>query len=159
MRMTRFLTLLLLLLAGSLYRATAQNVTLVVTTLYGQEQSYQLSEECQLFFENGERLIIDDGTGTPVTYQLSEIRKLVCSEVASTDESLVSKLQILPNPLHNYFVVKNLTGTYNGQIYTLDGQLVKTFEATEGMMVDISELAKGMYLLHINGQTLKMIKL
>lgn len=142
-----------------MFRATAQNVTLVVTTLYGQEQSYQLSEECQLFFENGERLIIEDGTGTPVTYQLSEIRKLVCSEVASTDESLVSKLQILPNPLHNYFVVKNLTGTYNGQIYTLDGQLVKTFEATEGMMVDISELAKGMYLLHINGQTLKMIKL
>ena len=77
MRMFKFFTLVLLLLAGFQLRGTAQNVTLVVTTTQGQEQSYQLTDASQLFFENGDRLVIQDGTGTTAPFQLADIRKLV----------------------------------------------------------------------------------
>ena len=159
MRMKKFLMLLLFLLAGFLLRGTAQNVTLVVTTTDGTEQSFQLTNEGQLFFEDGERLVIEDGTGTTATFQLADIRKLVCTEITGMEESSTKSLRLLPNPTRDHFLLSNLQSSCEARIYALDGRLVKSFTATEGMTVDISELSKGMYLLHIDGQTLKMMKL
>ena len=159
MRMFKFFTLVLLLLAGFQLRGTAQNVTLVVTTTQGQEQSYQLTDASQLFFENGDRLVIQDGTGTTATFQLADIRKLVCTEITSVNENNVSEIQLVPNPSHDRFIISNLQNESEARIYALDGRLIKLFKATEGMVVDISDLAPGMYLLHIDSQTLKMMKL
>lgn len=151
--------LLLFLLTCLLFQATAQNVTLVVTTTNGVEHTYQMSEESQLYFNNGESLVIEESPGTTVTYPLSEIRKIVCSEITGTGENAETRLQVQPNPLHNSFVVRNLTEACRGRVFTLDGRLVKDFEASEGSVIDISELSSGMYLLNIDGQTLKLMKL
>jgi hypothetical protein len=150
---------LLCFMAGFMLQAKAQNVTLVVTNTNGSEQTYQLTEESQLHFENGERLVIENANGSNVTLQLSDIRKIVCSEMVGTEENAASKLHILPNPSHNQVILKNLSGNCQGHIYTLDGRMVKAFEASEGMMLDISDLSEGMYLLNIDGQTLKLMKL
>lgn len=157
MRMIK--TLLLLFFAGFLLRGTAQNVTLVVTTNDGEELAYQLTEESQLYFNNGESLVIDDGTGATATFQLADIRKIVCSEVADIQENTASRVQIFPNPARDCFVTHNLTGSKPARVYTLDGRLVKMFQASEGLLVDVSDLASGIYLLHIDGQTLKLMKL
>lgn len=158
MRITRLLTLLLFM-GGFMLHGIAQNVTLVVTTTNGQAQSHQLTEESQLYFNNGESLVIEDGTGTTTTYPLSEIRTLVCTETTNVIENHDARLQVFPNPSHKFFSVSNLSGNCQGRIYTLDGRLVKEFEASEGTVVDISHLASGMYLLHINSQTQKLMKL
>lgn len=150
--------LLLFFLAGFLLHVTAQNVTLVVTTTNGEEQSFQLPQNGQLYFENGDQLIINDGTGTVATFQLANIQKMVCTEVTGIEENDTSALQLIPNPSRSHFFIKNLKSSTQARLYAIDGRLVKTFEATEGMMVDISDLNPGMYLLHIDGQTLKMIK-
>lgn len=146
-------------MAGFMLQAKAQNVTLVVTNTNGSEQTYQLTEESQLHFENGERLVIENASGTNFTLQLSDIRKIVCAEMTGTEENAVSKLQIFPNPSHNQVLIKNLSSNGQGRIYTLDGRMVKAFEASEGMTLDISDLSEGMYLLNIDGQTLKLMKL
>lgn len=151
--------LLLLFLTGFLSHGTAQNVTLVVTTTEGTEHIYQLTEEGQLFFENGERLVVEDGTGTTATFQLANIKKIVSTEVTGVNESTASDLQLVPNPARNNFLIKNLQGSCQARIYTLDGRLVKSFMVNEEQLIDISDLAPGMYLLHIDGQTLKMMKL
>ena len=150
---------LLFLLTGFLFHGAAQNVTLVVTTTNGEEQTDQLTETSQLHFNNGENLVIDDGTDTPTTIPLSQIRKIVCSEMTGAEESSATNPQIFPNPSRNSFLIKNLQSSCLAQIYALDGRLVKSFMATEGMLVDISGMAPGMYLLHIDGQTLKLMKL
>ena len=147
-------------MAGFLSQGDAQNVTLVVTTNDGAEHAYQLTNEGQLLFENnGNSLTILDGTGTTATYQLADIRKLVCSEITGVNERNPKGLLFLPNPARDHFIISNLQRSCEAHIYALDGRLVKSFTATEGMNVDISELSKGMYLLHIDGQTLKMMKL
>lgn len=158
MRITRFLTLLLFL-GGFMLHGIAQNVTLVVTTTNGVEHTYQMTEESQLYFNNGVSLAIEDGMGTTATYPLSEIRTLVCTETTNTIESIDAKPQVFPNPSRNFFSVSNLSGNCQGRIYTLDGRLVKEFEANEGTIVDISHLASGMYLLQMNRQTQKLMKL
>lgn len=146
-------------MAGFMLQANAQNVTLVVTNTNGTEQTYQLTEENQLHFENGEILVIETANGSNVTLQLSDIRKIVCSEMVGTEENTASRLQIFPTPAHNQVIIKNLIGNSQGHIYTLDGRMVKAFEASEGMTLDISDLSEGMYLLNIDGQTLKLMKL
>lgn len=151
--------LLLFLLAGLLCPGKAQDVTLVVTTNNGQEQAFHLSENGQMHFENGERLIIEDGAGVIATFQLADIRKLVCPEPMGMKESSEETLQLIPNPGHNHVIIKNLSGHCQGRIYTLDGRMVKAFEADEGMSLNISDLSEGMYLLNIDGQTLKLMKL
>lgn len=159
MRNIKFLTLVLFFMAGFLLRGTAQNVTLVVTTTEGVEQTFQLAHDGQLYFENGDRLIIEDGTGTTASFQLANIRKLVCTEIAGVGESNASELLLAPNPTRDHFLISHLTNPCEARLYALDGRLMKTFMATEGMVVDISNLSSGMYLLHIGGQTLKMMKL
>lgn len=139
--------------------AQGTNVTLIVTTIDGAEQTYQLTEAGQLYFEDGEALVIDDGTDLTIRYELADIRKIVCSEVTGTSESHHSKLLILPSPTHDHFMVKNLYAPCQARIFSLDGRLVKAFEAQDGQTIDISELSEGMYLLHINGETLKLMKL
>lgn len=156
----KILILIVLVINTTLYsRAQDITVNLVVTTTNGTEQLFQLTEESQLLFEDGNRLIIRDIDGTTATFDLANIRKMVCTETTGTDESLTSDLQLLPNPFRDSFIIRNLQGQGSARIYTLDGRLVKTFMASEGQRVDISTLSQGMYLLHINGQTLKMMKL
>lgn len=153
--------MLIVLFAGITFHANAQStsICLIVTTIDGTEQIFQLTEESQLYFENGDKLVIEDGTRGTTTFELSQIRKLVCSDVTGTNESAAAQLQIFPNPAHNSFIIRNLTGTSLARIYSLDGRLLKAFQATEGSVVDLSDLSEGMYLLNINGQTLKLMKL
>lgn len=151
--------LFLFLLAGFLFNGHAQSVTLMVTTTDGIEQTYHMTEEGQLYFENGERLVIDDGSKTVASFPLADIQKMVCSEITGVTAETASQLSLFPNPSHDSFLIKNLRTNCLARIYTLDGRLIKVFEASEGQMVDISDLSEGMYLLHMDGQTLKLMKL
>lgn len=153
-------SLFILFFIGYPFQAKAQetNVTLIVTTTDGTEQTFQLTHEGQLYFEDGERLVIEDGTGSIATFQLGAIRKLVCTEITGVSESNASELLLTPNPSRDHFLISNLKNDCEARIYALDGRLMKTFNATESQVVDISELPQGMYLLHIDGQTLKMMK-
>lgn len=162
MRHLSFKTLILsVFLAGIVFHANAQStsVCLIVTSIDGTEQTFQLTEESQLYFENGDKLVIEDGNRTVVTLELSQIQKLVCSDVTGANESTASQLQILPNPTHDSFIIHNLTEAGLARIYSLNGRLMKAFQATEGSVVDMSDMSEGMYLLNINGQTLKLMKL
>ena len=157
-----FKTLMLFtFLAGNVLLANAQDtsVTLVVTKTNGEELAFQLTENSQLYFENGEKLVIGEGQTVTAAFPLTEIRKMACTEYTGIGETAPSALQLMPNPSRDRFVIQHLQNSGEARIYTLDGRLVKSFTATEGLTVDISDLAPGMYLLHIDGQTLKMMKL
>ena len=162
MRHSIFKALMLIaILIGIVFHASAQgpDIALVVTKTNGQEQTYQLNEDSRMHFENGEQLVIKDVAGATITIQLAEIRKLVCTEITGVSESNASQPLLIPNPTRDHFLINNLQSECEAHLYTLDGRLVKSFTATEGQMIDISDLIPGMYLLHIDGQILKMMKL
>ena len=162
--MRSFLSKTLMLFAfliGIAFQANAQdtNVKLILTMTNGEEVVYQLSEASQIYFEDGVRLIIDEGTGSPIVHPINQIRKMVCSEILGTEENSVSGLRLFPNPARNSFTILGIQETQHARIYSLDGRLMKSFEVSEGMVIDINEFPQGMHLLHVNGQTLKLMKL
>ena len=156
---TKTLLLLLFFVTGALSHATAQNVVCVVTTTDNVEHSIGLWEDHQMYFDQADRLVIQNSPNANHVFPLSEIRKVVFTEITGTGEDHASAPYILPNPSSNHFVVRNLPEACQGRVYALDGRLVKAFVASEGSVINISELPKGMYLLQLQGQTLKLMKL
>lgn len=158
MEIKKFL-LLLLILAGPLFQLTAQNVVCVVTTTDNVEHSINLWGDNQMYFDQDYRLVIQNSPNSNHVFPLAEIRKVVFTEITDTEENHASAPYILPNPSSNHFIVRNLPKVCLGKVFALDGRLVKEFEASEGLVIDISELPKGMYLLQLQDQTLKLMKL
>lgn len=156
---TKNIFLLLLFLAVPLFQLTAQNAICVVTTTDNVEHSIGLWEDHQMYFDQAYRLVIQNSPNSNHVFPLSEIRKVVFTEITNTEETPTQTPYILPNPTSNHFIVRGLPEVCLGKVIALDGRLVKEFEASEESVIDISGLSAGMYLLNINGQTLKLMKL
>jgi ELWxxDGT repeat protein len=59
-----------------------------------------------------------------------------------------SRISLFPNPSKNYFELSNELAIEKVEVYSLQGQLVKSFEFQN--QYDIANLSKGMYLVKVN---------
>lgn len=73
---------------------------------------------------------------------------------ASIDELQASDIQAFPSPASNTLNIMfpNPGEVLNVNIYSLSGQLVDSFETSQGNLTshDVSQLKTGMYVLHVN---------
>ena len=81
----------------------------------------------------------------------------------TTDFEPTQKLSLAPNPSYNYFTINS--ATTNVQIFSITGQLVKTFKSnfTSEAQFDVNDLNKGVYVVKVTDDfnresTLKLIK-
>ena len=75
------------------------------------------------------------------------------------DNFNTTELMVYPNPTSNSISIKGLTTTATVEVMTVEGRVVKTFEATSNTPVQLN-LASGMYLLNIStteGKTVKKL--
>ncbi len=152
--------LLFALTLGLVFHLAAQSTQMTIHLNNGDEHAYYLSEDDRVYFEDNERLVIEIALNAKSErFNLADIRKITCSETVGTKENGLSELSIFPNPVHDALMLRNLEGTAQAQLYALDGRLIKSFEITDGQIVDISELPMGMYLLKVDSKTLKLMKL
>jgi len=139
----------------------AQN-NLVVALTDGTQQSSLLSSLSKITF-SGSNTVLNYSSGTSVTYATSSIHKLLFSTVSATSDVLgeSQKITVYPNPATDYIHLKNVTtGATAIVIYRLDGAaILSTQLSSDTREINISTLAKGFYLLKVNNQTLKFMKL
>ena len=154
--------LITLVFLTSLLPAGVFAQSLYVGLKSGSVENYTLDTVEKLSFSVSD-LIVSLKTGLPVTYGLSTVRKLYFNPTVSIDEpGMISdrKIRIFPNPAHQSVTIANLPaapGTV--YIYRMDGQLVHSVTADSSTLVmDISGLSDGLYLLFINGRTAKFLK-
>ena len=155
--------LLFALFFGLAFHLAAQSTQMTIHLNDGTERTYFMNESDRVYFEDNETLVVEIAVyGKDVRsdrFNLADIRKITCQETVDTNENLLPDLSIFPNPVHDALMLPNLKGTMQAQLYTLDGKLIKSFEITEGQIVDISDLPIGMYLLNVDSKTLKLMKL
>jgi len=65
-------------------------------------------------------------------------------------------LGVYPNPVTNTLYIKGLDSEARAEVYTLSGTKVLD-EITSGF-IDFSNLSKGIYMLKIKNQTIKVVK-
>ena len=155
--------LLAVLTIGLAFHLTAQTTHMTIYMNNGDETSYNMTEDDRVYFEDNETLVVEIAyygkANRSDRFNLADIRKITCNETEGVSEASDSPLWISLNPVHDAFMLRNLNGKETISIYSLDGKLMKSVEASENQMIDISSLPIGVYLVKTERQTLKMIKL
>ena len=73
----------------------------------------------------------------------------------SIDESAEAKVYVYPNPVVNTLNVLGISDTEPLFVYDLSGKCLIT---ERGIIVEVSSLTKGTYILKVNNQCIKFIK-
>lgn len=152
--------LLVAFIIGASLPMMAQATQVIIAMLDGTQQSFYLSEEDRMYFEDNAKLVIEEGsTKNTVKIPLVDIRKMTCHEMVGTAENDDAEVSIFPNPTLNTLTIRNLSGKQTISIYALDGRLMKAFEVSGDLTIDISDWAAGLYFVRTQSSTLKMVKL
>ena len=80
------------------------------------------------------------------------------ASIMGTEDLTKKALLIFPNPVHQKLSVSGLEKVENFQMYNIDGKLLKAGNLAPEQSIDVSKLAKGVYILKIAGKSLKFIK-
>ena len=151
--------LLAVLVVGTVLQVSAQS-QVVIKMRDGGEQTYYLTENDRMYFEENEKLVIEAGLYKDVSkIPLADIRKINCYELESTTEGSMQAVTVYPNPVYETLTLRNLSGTQTIRIYALDGRIVKSVEVSGDQPIDVSDLTSGYYLVKTLSSTHKMIKL
>ena len=83
-----------------------------------------------------------------------------CSATLANSEVKKQKISIYPNPAKEYVNLNRQTKASSvAKITTADGRLVKEIKITDNQTkIDVSGLAKGLYLITVDGESQKLIK-
>lgn len=123
------------------------------------DQTFTVSDAGKIYFDNG-YMLVDEGNGIPYSFLLSDIQKVIFNHITSVETLETPNLCIYPNPATNYLIISSEQHTdMPYQIYALDGRLVLSGSAHSEEPISVSSLAKGLYLLKIDGKTFKISKL
>ena len=111
---------------------------------------------------SGSTMIVKKTDTTLSSYLLSDIQRMtfgIYSDI-STVKADPNELTIYPNPATKYILLKNAPeGVLTIVVYGLDGIELIHKKLMSGMQqIDISDLAKGLYLLKVNEKTFKFRK-
>ena len=155
--------LLVILTLGMFFHLAAQSTQMTIYMNNGDERSYIMTENDRVYFENNETLVVEIAVYNKGLrsdrFNLADIRKITCQEVEGVSEDSYTSVCLVPNPVHDAFMLRNLNGKETLHIFTPDGRMVMSVEASENQLIDISSLPVGLYLVKTEHQTLKMIKL
>ena len=138
----------------------AQSTQMIVTMNDGSVQTYSMEESDRVYFEDNTYLVIDrTGSKESISIRIEDIRKITCEETVGQAENQTNEVSVMPNPVHDVMAILNLDGLQTVSIYSIDGRLIKSFEASGNQLIDISDMSIGLYLVKAQSCTLKMIKL
>lgn len=152
--------ILFLILLGCRLGVKAQAVELhaLVTLNNGQEQQYYLTEEDRFSFEGQETLIINT-QGSTVEIDIDDIRKIEFVDVTGTKELQADSPFFYPNPVKKTLFLSNIEDGQTVSIYSLEGRLMRQFQAKAHELVNLGDLPTGMYILNLGDKNFKLLKL
>ena len=138
---------------------------LVLKSKTGTEQIKKLSSLKLITFSNN-NLLINYSSIPSETYHLSTISKLYFNSLSTGTENKLPVennliLSIYPNPATNVIYLQNAPDEISiVAIYRMDGTMaLQTQISKENKCIQIGNLSKGLYLLKVNNQAFKFIKL
>ena len=74
------------------------------------------------------------------------------------DENGFTMVDLYPNPAKDKIRIEGLEGEHEIQIYNVYGMLIKTLSIDGNDEIDIEELSAGLYIIRIDGHTMKFMK-
>jgi hypothetical protein len=130
-------------------------------TIYGTVNTELLSSVQNLTFpENTVEIKFFESPN--LSYNLLSLKKIYFNLETGVNADLArgSEIEIYPNPVTKTLVVRNLSGKDTEvEIYSVYGEKMATKKGcAEDPQLDVGNLTSGLYLVKVNGQTLKFVK-
>ena len=128
---------------------------LVVNAKDGSQATFALADEPRISFENGELIVLSSSQS--FSLNLDEVQNYAFAEQATAIAQVVEQGDV---KIENGFVIfHGLTADSSVSVYSQDGKLVKTCKANDKgtAVVDLSDLSKGILILHSNNTNIKII--
>ncbi len=158
MRAVKHFTMLVFLFLGiSSYAQTG-----VVITFYdGTTQNYNVTSTGKLYFDSDNLFVKIDGTANSTSIPVTIIKKIIFSETLSNNILGDNKhnMVLYPNPSSDLIKIKSqIQEELDVKIYSLTGQLVLRGVYQSDEDIDVSQISSGLYLVQVNGLTIKFSK-
>lgn len=139
--------------------ANAQSTVLRITKTGNSTLDFQVSQISKVLF-NDSTMIINMTDGFINNIPISSIRSFVVRDFTKLVEIEQRTLVVYPNPVSSNIMLLNLDyQTHLADIYAVTGQLLlQKFVSFTNNIIDVSALKEGIYVLKLNGQTIKFTK-
>ncbi len=156
-KIQKFTLQLMLFISSHSFAQTGVNV------IYydGTTQEFNVTTAGKLYFASDNLFVKLDETTTPTTIPVSIIRKITFSSAlaSTTFGESENNLVLYPNPSSDVFRIKSdLNEELKIYIYSLQRQLVHQGIYQSDEDINVSNLSSGLYLVQVNGSTIKFIK-
>ncbi|HEY6913338.1 MAG TPA: T9SS type A sorting domain-containing protein [Paludibacter sp.] len=155
-------TLMLTIFLGLSITKSQSQSNLILRFTDGSEKGSALSSLTKITF-SGTNMLLSYTDGTTGTFDESSVSKMIFGVVSAVGPVVGndSKLVLYPNPATDYISVKNAAEeAMNYTIYGLDGAaLISSNLLSASQQIDISALKKGFYVIKVNNQAMKFLKL
>lgn len=149
--------LLLLFIATFSFAQTG----VLVTYYDGNTQGFNVETSGKLYFASDNLYLKLNSSTTPTTIPVNIIRKITFSTTLGTTtfEENSNNLVLYPNPSSDVIKIEsNVEENLVVKIYSLTGQLVHQGNYQSNENIDVLNLASGLYLVQVNGLTIKFSK-
>lgn len=150
------LTLMAMFAGGAMSQA---RVTVVSND--GTETPYSIDATGEIFFGSDYMAIMASSNATEMaTYQMDDVRKVLFEgSVRIVDVQGDNPLSLTPNPANESFVLHGMAdGVQTVSVYSMSGALMIEGRYSNGESIDISSLAKGIYMVRACTSVAKLIK-
>lgn len=135
-----------------------QTLDLAYTTAFGADGAWSSVEKLRLYTDNVRRQFLRDTTdsGKPFTYRPYSAPVVVGIE----EPALATTMKLYPNPASSMATVRfNTPGSRQLQLFDIRGTLLKCYNTTATTLhLDLSSLAKGIYILRCGEAVAKIVK-
>ncbi len=152
---------IIILLFSSPGSILSQNM--VIQSTDGSEKQVGLDTISIITFADAQ-VVVRFSTGNTEKSAISDIRKIYFKDAPVGVEEHTTNanvdIVIYPNPVGDELNIQNLPeNVNNAEIITLDGTIVRQLQVISGGSINVATLPNGSYILKINNQYIKFIKL
>ena len=134
---------------------TGTEITLTTTPASG----YKLTENSLRAYKTGDENVavaIVDGKMVMPAFNVTVTAQFEINTSIDTPTGIT--LALYPNPTSDYIYIKGLNTSTRVDIYSTTGTLVLSAQTESSQSISVSNLKTGVYLVKVNGQTLRLVK-
>ena len=150
-------------LAAILFQgAFADSMTeLTVVGFDSKTAVYKIDESGELSFEEKVLVIKENDKSEAKELKLVDISKLLVKDLTSVNNlsSDYQSVALYPNPASSEVFISGIDGKQTVEIYSISGVLVQKTTVENGSAIGIGRLRQGVYILKVDGKTVKLCKI
>ena len=150
-------------LTAILYQVAFADLKTELTVVESDLKShvYRIEESGELSFEEKTLVIKENEKSEAKILSLGNISKLLVRDVTAVNDlsSDSQSITLYPNPASSEIFISGFEGRQTVEIYSISGVRVMKTSVENGSVINISNLRQGIYIVKVDGKTVKLCKI